>query len=44
VNGSDIALGHPAGNTGCRITVFVIHEMAKRGLKRQGGLGQAMIS
>jgi len=33
VNGSGIALGHPIGNTGCRIVVSLIHEMEKRGLK-----------
>jgi acetyl-CoA C-acetyltransferase len=33
VNGSGIALGHPIGNTGCRIVVTLIHEMEKRGLK-----------
>lgn len=50
VNGGGIALGHPIGNTGCRIVVSLIHEMEKRGLKRGlaalcggGGHGQAMI-
>lgn len=50
VNGGGIALGHPIGNTGCRIVVSLIHEMEKRGLKRGlaalcggGGQGQAMI-
>lgn len=50
VNGSGIALGHPIGNTGCRIVVTLIHEMEKRGLKRGlaslcggGGVGQAII-
>jgi acetyl-CoA C-acetyltransferase len=50
VNGSGIALGHPIGNTGCRIVVTLIHEMEKRGLKRGlaslcggSGHGQAMI-
>lgn len=33
VNGRGIALGHPIGNTGCRIVVSLIHEMEKRGLK-----------
>jgi len=33
VNGGGIALGHPIGNTGCRIVVSLIHEMEKRGLK-----------
>ena len=32
VNGGGIALGHPIGNTGCRIVVTLIHEMEKRGL------------
>jgi len=33
VNGGGIALGHPIGNTGCRIVVSLIHEMEKRGLR-----------
>ena len=32
VNGGGIALGHPIGNSGCRIVVSLIHEMEKRGL------------
>jgi acetyl-CoA C-acetyltransferase len=50
VNGGGIALGHPIGNTGCRIVVSLIHEMEKRGLSRGlaslcggGGHGQAVI-
>lgn len=50
VNGGGIALGHPIGNTGCRIVVSLIHEMEKRGLKLGlaalcggGGHGQAII-
>jgi acetyl-CoA C-acetyltransferase len=50
VNGSGIALGHPIGNTGCRIVVSLIHEMEKRGLTLGlaalcggSGHGQAMI-
>ncbi len=50
VNGGGIALGHPIGNTGCRIVVSLIHEMEKRGLKvglaalcGGGGHGQAII-
>lgn len=50
VNGGGIALGHPIGNTGCRIVVSLIHEMGKRGLKLGltalcggGGHGQATI-
>lgn len=50
VNGSGIALGHPIGNTGCRIVVSLIHEMDKRGAKLGlaslcggGGVGQAII-
>ena len=30
VNGSGIALGHPIGDTGCRIVVSLIHEMEKK--------------
>lgn len=50
VNGSGIAIGHPIGNTGCRIVVTLIHEMEKRGLRLGlaslcggGGVGQAII-
>ena len=50
VNGGGIALGHPIGNTGCRIVVSLIHEMERRGLQLGlaalcggGGHGQAMI-
>jgi acetyl-CoA C-acetyltransferase len=50
VNGSGIALGHPVGNTGCRLVVTLIHEMEKRGLKLGvatlcggGGIGQAIM-
>jgi len=50
VNGGAIALGHPIGNTGCRIVVSLIHEMEKKGFKRglaalcgSGGSGQAIL-
>lgn len=50
VNGGGIALGHPIGNTGCRLVVSLIHEMERRGLKLGlaslcggGGHGQAII-
>ena len=50
VNGSGIAIGHPIGNTGCRLVVTLIHEMEKRGLRLGlaslcggGGVGQAII-
>jgi acetyl-CoA C-acetyltransferase len=50
VNGGGIALGHPIGNTGCRLVVTLIHEMEKRGLQRGlatlcggGGMGMAII-
>ncbi len=50
VNGGGIALGHPIGNTGCRLVVSLIHEMEKRGLTRGlatlcggSGHGEAMI-
>jgi acetyl-CoA C-acetyltransferase len=50
VNGGGIALGHPIGNTGCRIVVSLIHEMEKRGSKLGlaalcggGGHGQAIL-
>lgn len=34
VNGSGIALGHPVGCTGARITVTLLYEMMRRDLKR----------
>jgi len=50
VNGSGIALGHPIGNTGCRVVVSLIYEMEKRGLRRGlaslcggSGHGQAIL-
>lgn len=50
VNGGGIALGHPIGNTGCRIVVSLIHEMERRGLRLGlaalcggGGHGQAIL-
>jgi acetyl-CoA acetyltransferase family protein len=49
VNGGAIALGHPIGCTGTRITVTLLHEMLKRksrlGLATlcvSGGMGMAM--
>ncbi|HEY6291486.1 MAG TPA: thiolase family protein [Terriglobia bacterium] len=49
VNGGAIALGHPIGCTGARITVTLLHEMMKRGVRRglatlcvSGGLGMAL--
>jgi acetyl-CoA C-acetyltransferase len=49
VNGGAIALGHPIGCTGTRITVTLLHEMLRRKAKRgvatlcmSGGLGMAM--
>jgi len=30
VNGGAMALGHPVGNSGCRLTVTAIHELARR--------------
>jgi acetyl-CoA C-acetyltransferase len=50
VNGGGIALGHPIGNSGCRLVVSLIHEMEKRDLKLGlaslcggGGHGQAIL-
>jgi acetyl-CoA C-acetyltransferase len=50
VNGGSIALGHPIGCTGVRITVTLLHEMSKRksryGLATlcvSGGLGLALL-
>jgi len=49
VNGGAIALGHPIGCTGARITVTLLHEMLKRQARRglatlcvSGGLGMAL--
>ncbi len=49
VNGGAIALGHPIGCTGARITVTLLHEMAHRRSKRglailcvSGGMGMAL--
>ena len=49
VNGGAIALGHPIGCTGARITVTLVHEMVKRQARRglatlcvSGGLGMAL--
>lgn len=49
VNGGAIALGHPLGDSGARISVTLIHEMLKRGTKLgistlciAGGLGMAL--
>jgi acetyl-CoA C-acetyltransferase len=50
VNGGAIALGHPIGATGARITVTLIHEMLRRHARRglstlciSGGLGIALL-
>ena len=47
--GGGVSLGHPIGCTGARITVTLIHEMAKRNARRglatlcvSGGLGMAL--
>jgi acetyl-CoA acetyltransferase family protein len=49
VNGGAIALGHPIGCTGTRITVTLLHEMLKRNTKRgvatlcvSGGMGMTL--
>jgi acetyl-CoA C-acetyltransferase len=50
VHGSGVALGHPVGCTGARITVTLINEMHRRGAKRGvaslcvgGGMGIASL-
>jgi acetyl-CoA C-acetyltransferase len=50
VNGSGIALGHPVGCTGARITTTLIYEMRKRNAKTGlaalcagGGMGTALV-
>ena len=49
VNGGAIALGHPIGCTGSRITVTLLHELRRRKAKRgvatlcvSGGMGMAL--
>jgi acetyl-CoA C-acetyltransferase len=49
VNGGAIALGHPIGCTGTRITVTLLHEMLKRKARKglatlcvSGGMGMAL--
>jgi len=49
VNGGAIALGHPIGCTGARITVTLLHELLRRKAKRgvatlcvSGGMGMAL--
>ena len=49
VNGGAIALGHPIGCTGARISVTLLHEMLKRKAQRgaatlcvSGGMGMAL--
>ncbi|HMK30121.1 MAG TPA: thiolase family protein [Terriglobales bacterium] len=49
VNGGAIALGHPIGCSGTRITVTLLHEMRKRGARTgaatlcvSGGMGMAL--
>jgi acetyl-CoA C-acetyltransferase len=49
VNGGAIALGHPIGCTGTRITVTLLHEILKRKARRglatlcvSGGMGMAL--
>jgi acetyl-CoA C-acetyltransferase len=41
VNGGAVALGHPLGNTGTRMLVTLIHELAKRG--QELGLAAACV-
>ncbi len=50
VNGGAIALGHPIGATGARITTTLLHEMKRRGAKLglatlcvSGGMGMAVL-
>jgi len=50
VNGGAIALGHPIGCTGARIVTTLLHEMAKRSVRRgvatlcvSGGMGMALL-
>ena len=50
VNGGAIALGHPIGCTGVRITTTLLYEMRRRGARRglstlcvSGGMGIALL-
>jgi acetyl-CoA acyltransferase len=50
VNGGAIALGHPLGCTGARLTTSIVHEMRRRQARRGlvtlcigGGMGAAML-
>jgi acetyl-CoA C-acetyltransferase len=50
VNGGAIALGHPIGATGARVTATLLHEMKRREAKRglatlcvSGGMGMAVL-
>ncbi|MDX6710144.1 MAG: acetyl-CoA C-acetyltransferase, partial [Blastocatellia bacterium] len=50
VNGGAIALGHPIGCTGVRITTTLLYELEKRGARRglatlcvSGGMGLALL-
>jgi acetyl-CoA C-acetyltransferase len=50
VNGGAIALGHPIGCTGVRITTTLLHELTRRGARRglatlciSGGMGIALL-
>ena len=50
VNGGAIALGHPIGATGARISTTLLHEMRRRGAKTgiatlcvSGGMGMAVL-
>ena len=50
VNGGAIALGHPLGATGAKLTATLLHEMARRGTRYGmvtmcvgGGMGAAGI-
>jgi acetyl-CoA C-acetyltransferase len=50
VNGGAIALGHPIGATGARISTTLLHEMKRRGARRgiatlcvSGGMGMAVL-
>ena len=42
VNGGAIALGHPLGCTGAKLTATALHELRRRGGRRSAGVDQGV--